>query len=127
MPSLLRAEVALMPSRISGHFTTTFLWILASSRPSLIMAPDSVETTSALISPSTMSQMRADLLRDRIALFGDQRRVGRHTVDDAPCGAFLDFIQIRGIEEKLHKLLLYKRIITRDGPPCASSHTVRRL
>src|SRR5436190_7843546 len=57
MPSLASAEVALMPSRVNGHFTTMFLWILASLWPSVIIAPDSVETTSALISPSTMSQI----------------------------------------------------------------------
>src|ERR1035438_5945019 len=57
MPSLLSAEVAFMPSRVSGHFTTMFLWILASFRPSGIIAPASVEITSALMSPSTMSQI----------------------------------------------------------------------
>src|ERR1035438_4750435 len=57
-PSLLRALVAWIPSRVSGHFTTMFLWILASSLPSLIIAEASVDTTSALISPSTMSQIR---------------------------------------------------------------------
>src|ERR1035438_5828092 len=58
MPSDDRALVAWMPSRVSGHFTTMFLWILASSLPSLIIAEASVDTTSALISPSTMSQIR---------------------------------------------------------------------
>src|SRR5882724_3970828 len=57
MPSLLRALVAMMPSRVSGHFTTMFLWILTSLRPSSIMDLASVETTSAETSPSTMSQI----------------------------------------------------------------------
>src|ERR1017187_1503595 len=58
MPSDERALVAWIPSRVSGHFTTMFLWILASSLPSLIIAEASVDTTSALISPSTISQIR---------------------------------------------------------------------
>src|SRR5258707_480121 len=57
MPSLLRARVAMMPSRVSGHFTTMFLWIFTSLRPSSIMDLASVETTSAETSPSTMSQI----------------------------------------------------------------------
>src|ERR1035437_5649228 len=57
MPSLLSAAVALIPSRVNGHFTTMFLWILASLRPSAIIASASVEITSALMSPSTMSQI----------------------------------------------------------------------
>ncbi len=59
MPSLLSAEQASMPSRIRGTFTITFLWILASSRPSEIIAFASTETTSALTGPSTMPQMAA--------------------------------------------------------------------
>src|ERR1035437_4760990 len=58
MPSLLSAAVALIPSRVNGHFTTMFLWILASLRPSTSIASASVEITSALMSPSTMSQIR---------------------------------------------------------------------
>src|SRR6185369_2953590 len=46
-----------MPSLVNGHFTTIFLWILASLSPSAIIAADSVETTSALTSPSTISQI----------------------------------------------------------------------
>src|SRR6185312_6775984 len=59
MPSLLSAEHASIPSRMSGSFTTTFLWIFASSRPSGIIAFASVDTTSALMGPSMMSQMAA--------------------------------------------------------------------
>ena len=57
MPSLLRTEVALIPSRVSGHLTTTFLWMRASSRPSRTIWSALVDTTSALMSPSTMSQI----------------------------------------------------------------------
>ena len=57
MPSLDRALQALMPSRIKGNFTTMFLWIFASFRPSAIMAADSIATTSAEMSPSMMSQI----------------------------------------------------------------------
>ena len=58
MPSLLNAAHAMMPSRVSGHFTTMFLWILDRLWPSRIIEEASVATTSALMSPSTMSQMR---------------------------------------------------------------------
>src|SRR6516225_7245613 len=55
--SLLGAALPRIPSRVRGHFTTTFLWILASRLPSSTMAANSVATTSALMSPSTMSQI----------------------------------------------------------------------
>src|ERR1700685_1278110 len=42
---------------IIGHFTTMFLWSLASFSPSSIIADASVATTSALIGPSTISQI----------------------------------------------------------------------
>src|SRR5690348_17677759 len=45
-PSLLKAAVVRMPSRVSGHFTTMFLWIFASFLPSVSMAEYSVATTS---------------------------------------------------------------------------------
>ena len=56
MPSDVSRLVALIPSGISGHLTTMFLWILASSRPSFTIASASTLTTSALIGPSTMPQ-----------------------------------------------------------------------
>jgi len=57
MPRLASAWVALRPSTIIGHFTTMFLWSLASFSPSSIIADASVEMTSALIGPSTISQI----------------------------------------------------------------------
>ena len=38
----------------------------------------------------------------RPAFLGDQRRVGGHAIDDAPACAFLQFIEIRGVEKEFH-------------------------
>ena len=57
MPRLASAWVAFRPSMIIGHLTTMFLWSLASFSPSSIIADASVATTSALIGPSTISQI----------------------------------------------------------------------
>src|SRR5438132_1933922 len=57
MPCSLRHLQALMPSRVMGSLTTTFLCHLAYSCPSLHMVPASVATTSTLTGPFTASQM----------------------------------------------------------------------
>ena len=57
IPSVVSALQAFKPSGISGTLTTMFLWILARSLPSLIIASASRLTTSALIGPSTMVQI----------------------------------------------------------------------
>src|SRR5215467_16200369 len=63
MPSLERAFVALMPSRVSGHFTTICGSIFAMSWPSRIIPAKSVEVTSPLTGPLTMSQIFLRLAR----------------------------------------------------------------
>src|SRR5215470_7079583 len=63
MPSPERALVALMPSRVSGHFTTMCGSILAMSWPSRIMPAKSVAVTSPLTGPLTMSQIFLRLAR----------------------------------------------------------------
>src|SRR3989475_7745888 len=57
MPLPVRCLTALRPSFVSGHFTTTFCAIWASSSPSLTMPSKSVATTSRLTSPGTMAQI----------------------------------------------------------------------
>src|SRR5881628_2224534 len=57
IPSVASVLQAFKPSGISGTLTTMFLWILARSLPSLIIASASTLTTSALIGPSTMVQI----------------------------------------------------------------------
>src|SRR6266849_1877615 len=54
MPWPVRYFTALRPSLVSGHFTTTFCGIWASSSPSFTMPSKSVATTSRLTSPGTM-------------------------------------------------------------------------
>src|SRR2546425_1798536 len=56
IPSEASALQAFKPSGISGTLTTMFLWILARSLPSLIIASASTLTTSALTGPSTIEQ-----------------------------------------------------------------------
>ncbi len=43
--------------------------------------------------------------RYRLAFSGDQRRVGGDAIDNPPANARADFVQIRGIEKKLHCLV----------------------
>src|SRR2546429_232911 len=57
VPSEASALQAFKPSGISGTLTTMFLWILARSLPSLIIASASTLTTSALTGPSTIEQI----------------------------------------------------------------------
>src|SRR6266571_7374440 len=57
IPSDASALQAFKPSGISGTLTMMFLWILARSLPSLIMASASTLTTSALTGPSTIEQI----------------------------------------------------------------------
>src|SRR5690242_6036992 len=57
MPRSVRRRVALRPSGISGHFTTTFRWMRASRSPSSSMPVAFVLTTSALTGPSTIAQI----------------------------------------------------------------------
>src|SRR5262249_9285988 len=51
---------------------------------------------------------RADLLDEgpeRALLLGDQRRIGRHAVDDTERHAFLDLAEVRRVEKDLHHAL----------------------
>src|SRR5712692_4111828 len=57
MPSPERCLTALSPSFVSGHLTTTFGAIWASSLPSLTIPSKSVATTSRLTSPGTIEQI----------------------------------------------------------------------
>jgi len=57
MPSAEKALVAFRPSAVRGTLMTTFLWILASLRPSSIMPGASRLMTSALMGPSTIPQI----------------------------------------------------------------------
>ena len=92
----------MMPSRVSGHFTTMFLWILASLRPSAIIALGfGGNHLRADIAVHDVAD-HAHLLLDRAAFLGDQRRVGGHPVDDAPAGALFQLIEIGGIQKEFH-------------------------
>ena len=98
-----------MPSRVSGHFTTMFLWILASLRPSEIIAVGfGGDHLGADVAVDDVAD-HAHLLLDRTAFLGDQRRVGGHAVDDAPARALLQLIQVRGIQKNF--TLLPSRLI----------------
>src|SRR5688500_13031179 len=57
MPLPERYFTALRPSLVSGHFTTAFGAICASSSPSFTMPSKSVATTSRLTSPGTIEQI----------------------------------------------------------------------
>ena len=57
MPSPARIFTAFRPSRVIGIFTTAFLWILASRRPSAAISGAVSVTVSRLIGPSTMEQI----------------------------------------------------------------------
>src|SRR3954467_8782136 len=57
MPSELSCLHPLMPSRVVGSFTTTCLCQLAYSRPSRSIPSKSVESTSTLTGPFTISQI----------------------------------------------------------------------
>ena len=57
IPLFEKYLMALMPSNIIGTFTTMFSCNLASASPSEIIPSKSVLITSALTSPSTISQI----------------------------------------------------------------------
>ena len=63
VPSSDSVRQALSPSQVSGTFTATFRAILASFRPSAIIASTSVAATSALTGPGTISQISAMICR----------------------------------------------------------------
>ena len=63
MPSPESVFTAFTPSRVNGTLTTTCSSRPASSRPSAIMPPDSVATTSALTGPCTNRQISRMMAR----------------------------------------------------------------
>ena len=99
-----------MPSRVSGTLTTMCSSIFAMSCPSRIMPAKSVATTSPLTGPLTMSQIFFRFCAEVARLLRQQRRVGRHAVDDAERGERLDVLDVAGVDEELHGALLNFRL-----------------
>ena len=101
-PSVRRVLHARTPSFVNGTFTTTCGSIVASSRPSRIMPSASVDSTSALTGPLTISQMRLTISRLSPGFFRHQRRIRGHAVDDADGDVGFDVLDAAGVEKELH-------------------------
>ena len=86
----------------------------------------SVATTSALTGPFTSWQICLRIARGVAALLRQQRRIGRDAVDDAERHERFDFLEIAGVDEDLHVLLLDRLLPVRgrgvEAPPSLPPH-----
>ena len=107
IPSDVRSRVATMPSSSIGTMTMMLSATFARSRPSAIHPVGSTATTSALNGTLTdRAPIRQVISRIGVGiLLREQRRIRRHSIDEAHAGGPHDLRQRSGVEEDLHSAI----------------------
>ena len=104
IPSSAKRLIASRPSSLIGTLTTMFGASFAKWRPSSSIPSTSSATTSAETGPGVIVQISWRIvLVARAADLGEERRVGRDAVEDAPAGGGPDLFDVGGVEEDLHR------------------------
>ena len=82
------------------------------------MPSESVATTSRADRPLTISQIFLRICAVVARLLGEQRRIGRDAVDDAERHERFDFLDVAGVDEELHGILLPLAARASSAPGC---------
>jgi len=113
VPSRDNVLQTLSPTGVSGTFTAILGASVLRNLPSASIVSKSVDATSALTGPSTMSQI-LDQIDELPAGFGDKRRVGRHPIQQSGFGE-IAISAISAVSTKNFMAYLISKRIGRDS------------